>query len=51
MTQKKPGTGPEVGPTGGMHKGDRARQQAPEYAKHSRVSNKDNSLRAKDKEG
>ncbi len=37
---------PDVGPTGDMHKGDRARQQAPEYAKHARVSNKDNSKKA-----
>lgn len=45
--QDKPvNEGAHVGPTGGMHKGDRARQQAPEYARHARVSSKDNSKKA-----
>jgi hypothetical protein len=37
-----------VGASGDMHKGDRARQEAPEYVKPTRVSKHDNSKTVKE---
>ncbi|MBP7721666.1 MAG: hypothetical protein KA155_03925 [Alphaproteobacteria bacterium] len=45
FTGKKPPR-PDVGATGDMHKGDRARQQAPEYVRRPHVPKKDNSKKA-----
>ncbi len=48
FTGKKPPR-PDVGPAGDMHKGDRARQHAPEYVKQTRVKKKDNSKTPRDR--